>query len=120
MSVSITRRSAGAFSATWSMFQIYVTFFTPQLYVAAICKLRFQPPGRVRRWRRRFDSNSKSNMVPRMPRGSRNWARPASSFSRAISTKKKSWTLLHSLASREALEAALAETRELVVKGEER
>ena len=34
--------------------------------------------------------------------------------------KEKKLDLLHSLASREALEAALAETRELVVKGEER
>jgi len=34
--------------------------------------------------------------------------------------KERKLDLLHSLASREALEAALAETRELVVKGEER
>ena len=34
--------------------------------------------------------------------------------------KEKKLDLLHSLASREALEAALAETHELVVKGEER
>ena len=34
--------------------------------------------------------------------------------------KERKLDLLHSLASKEALEAALAETRELVVKGEER
>ena len=34
--------------------------------------------------------------------------------------KERKLDLLHSLASREALDAALAETRELVVKGEER
>ena len=34
--------------------------------------------------------------------------------------KERKLDLLHSLASREALEAALAETREIVVKGEER
>ena len=104
--------------AMWSTFPISATSFIPQWFVVAICKSQFRPRDRAHRWHRKFASSLKNNSAQDTPPGSRNWAKPESSFSPATSTKKRKLDLLHSLASREALEAALAELPELAAKGE--
>src|SRR5713101_3400664 len=76
--------------ATWWMFQSTAISFTPQLCSAATCRSRFQPLGRVRRWRRNFGSNSKGSSAPDTRPGLSSSAKPDESFWPAISIRNES------------------------------
>src|ERR1019366_1822055 len=60
----------------------------PQWRGAATYRSRFQPPGRVRRWRRNFGSNWNGSSEPDTRRGLSSSARPDDSFCPAISIKR--------------------------------
>ena len=116
----MTKPSDAEFCATWWMFPICAISSIRQSSVAAICRSRFRQRERVHRSPRRFVSNSKSNSARDTP----TWVRELGETRKLILAsdldKERKLELLHSLASREAVEAALAALPELVGKGEER
>ncbi len=95
--------------ATWWMFRSCAIFSIRQWFAAATFRSRSQPPGRVRRWRKSYGSSWSGSSGRGMQPGSRNSARPGVRCCAAASIRNANDHLLHSLASREAAEAAISE-----------